>query len=127
MLAEPADLFASCPPLELKASENRMAVIIAGAGPVGLAAALELANHGVTTVVLDKGDRLATGSKAINSSKRSLEIFDRIGIGAGVTRCREPLKKGPDDAGTGEKDYTETTCLITSLDAGPRRRKNCCF
>ena len=37
---------------------------------------------------------------------------------ARVTRYREPLKKGPDDAGKGEKDYTETVYLITSLDAG---------
>ncbi|MYF28809.1 MAG: hypothetical protein F4169_08075 [Gammaproteobacteria bacterium] len=35
-----------------------------------------------------------------------------------VTRYREPLKKGPEDAGKGEKDYTETVYLITSLDAG---------
>ena len=33
-------------------------------------------------------------------------------------RYREPLKKGPDDAGKGERDCTETVYLITSLDAG---------
>ena len=80
-LTEPADLFAFRPPPGLHAPEDRKTVIIVGAGPVGLAAALELANHGVTTVVLDEGDRQATGSKAICWSKRSLEIFDRIGIG----------------------------------------------
>ena len=37
---------------------------------------------------------------------------------ARVTRYREPLRKGPDDAGKGEKDYLETVYLITSLDAG---------
>ncbi len=33
---------------------------------------------------------------------------------ARVTRYREPLKKGPDDAGGGGRDYTETVYLITS-------------
>ncbi len=56
-------------------------VIIVGAGPVGLAAAIELANHGIATVVLDDNDQVATGSRAICWSKRSLEIFDRLGIG----------------------------------------------
>ena len=37
---------------------------------------------------------------------------------ARVTRYREPLKRGPDNAGKGEGDCTETACLITSLDAG---------
>ena len=36
---------------------------------------------------------------------------------ARVTRYREPLRKGPADAGKGEKDYMETVYLITSLDA----------
>ena len=37
---------------------------------------------------------------------------------ARVTRYREPLKKGPDDAGKGGKDYTGTVHLITSLGEG---------
>ena len=36
---------------------------------------------------------------------------------ARVTRDREPPRKGPDDAGKGEKDHAETVYLITSLDA----------
>jgi 3-(3-hydroxy-phenyl)propionate hydroxylase len=56
-------------------------VAIVGAGPVGLAAAIDLALHGVASVVLDESNVVSTGSRAICWSKRTLEIFDRLGIG----------------------------------------------
>lgn len=59
----------------------RHPVIVAGAGPVGLAAAIDLAQQGVPVVVLDDDDKLSTGSRAICFAKRTLEIFDRLGCG----------------------------------------------
>lgn len=56
-------------------------VAIVGAGPVGLAAAVDLALHGVPSVVLDDNDVVATGSRAICWAKRTLEVFDRLGVG----------------------------------------------
>ena len=56
-------------------------VVIVGAGPVGLATAIDLAQNGVPVVVLDDDDRLSTGSRAICFAKRTLEIFDRLGCG----------------------------------------------
>ncbi|MCV0395511.1 MAG: FAD-dependent oxidoreductase [Rhizobiaceae bacterium] len=55
-------------------------VAIVGAGPVGLAAALDLALHGIRCVVLDDNDVVSLGSRAICWSKRTLEIFDRLGV-----------------------------------------------
>src|SRR6185369_13758977 len=52
-----------------------------GAGPVGLAAAIDLALHGIASVVLDDNNVVSHGSRAICWSKRSLEIFDRLGVG----------------------------------------------
>ncbi len=54
-------------------------VLIVGAGPVGLATALGLANHGVASVVLEADDSVCTGSRAICISRRSLEIIDQLG------------------------------------------------
>jgi 3-(3-hydroxy-phenyl)propionate hydroxylase len=54
-------------------------VAIVGAGPVGLAAAIDLAQHGVECVVLDEDDTVSVGSRAICWAKRTLEIFDRLG------------------------------------------------
>lgn len=69
------------PPPGLSAPEPRKEVVIVGAGPIGLALALELANHGTASVVLDDNNVVSVGSRAICWSKRSLEILDRIGIG----------------------------------------------
>ena len=68
-------------PAGLKAPEPRHKVIIVGAGPIGLAMAIELANHGVQATVLDDNNVVSVGSRAICWSKRSLEILDRLGVG----------------------------------------------
>ncbi|KAK45975.1 FAD-dependent oxidoreductase [Caballeronia jiangsuensis] len=56
-------------------------VAVIGAGPVGLATAIELAQQGVRTVLLDNDDTVSTGSRAICFAKRTLEILDRLGCG----------------------------------------------
>lgn len=55
-------------------------VIIIGAGPVGLTLALDLARRQVPVVLLDDSDRIGAGSRAICFAKRTLEIFDRLGL-----------------------------------------------
>src|SRR6476659_534724 len=57
------------------------AVGVGGAGPVGLSLAIDLAQRGQSVVLLDDADRIGEGSRAICSSKRSLEYWDRLGIG----------------------------------------------
>jgi len=59
----------------------RHPVVVVGAGPVGLAAALDLAQKDVPVLVLDDNDRVSTGSRAICYAKRPLEILDRLGCG----------------------------------------------
>jgi 3-(3-hydroxy-phenyl)propionate hydroxylase len=55
-------------------------VVIVGAGPVGLTLALALAKQGVSVVVLDESNQVSEGSRAICFAKRSLEIFDKLGV-----------------------------------------------
>ncbi len=69
-------------PPGLTAPEPRHKVVIVGAGPIGLALAIDLAQHGVASVVLDDNNVVSVGSRAICWSKRSLEILDRLGVGA---------------------------------------------
>src|SRR3954451_10639611 len=55
-------------------------VIVVGAGPVGLSLAIDLAQRGQPTLLLDDADRIGEGSRAICFSKRSLEYWDRLGV-----------------------------------------------
>src|SRR5947208_7903846 len=57
-------------------------VVVVGAGPVGLSLAIDLAQRGQRVVLLDDADRIGEGSRAICFSKRSLEYWDRLGVGS---------------------------------------------
>jgi len=70
---------AELPALADGVETKRHAVTIVGGGPVGLALALGLANHGVASVVIEADDRVCFGSRAICISRRSLEIIERLG------------------------------------------------
>jgi 3-(3-hydroxy-phenyl)propionate hydroxylase len=59
----------------------RRPIVVVGAGPVGLALAIDLAQRHVPVVLLDNDNTLSTGSRAICFAKRTLEIFDRLGCG----------------------------------------------
>src|SRR6201995_2641718 len=59
----------------------RHAIVVVGAGPVGLSLAIDLAQRGQRVVLLDDSDRIGEGSRAICFSKRSLEYWDRLGTG----------------------------------------------
>jgi 3-(3-hydroxy-phenyl)propionate hydroxylase len=57
----------------------RHPVVVVGAGPVGFALAIDLAQRQVPVVLLDNDNMLSTGSRAICFAKRTLEVFDRLG------------------------------------------------
>ena len=59
-------------------------IVVVGAGPVGLAAAVDLGMRDIPVVVLDDDHTVSVGSRAICWAKRTLEIFDRLG-------CAEPI------------------------------------
>ncbi len=63
------------------ATPVRRPVVVVGAGPVGLAAAIDLAQRDVPVVLIDDADRIGEGSRGICWSKRTLEICDRLGVG----------------------------------------------
>ena len=68
-----------------QAETVRHRVAVVGAGPVGLALAIDLAQHGIECVLLDDQTTLSNGSRAICFAKRTLEIFDRLKAGEGIT------------------------------------------
>ncbi len=59
---------------------ERLPVVIAGAGPVGMVAALKLAKAGIAVRVYEMGDDLSTDSKASTFHIPSLELLETLGI-----------------------------------------------
>ena len=76
------------------AAPVRHPVIVVGAGPIGLAAAIDLALSGVPVVVLDENDRVSVGSRAICIAKRPLEILDRLGCDDSLRRQGRGVEHG---------------------------------
>ena len=68
-----------------------MTVLVVGAGPVGMAAALMLARHGVPSVLLEAStERSFVGSRSICVARDVLDVLARVGVAdelvaAGVT------------------------------------------
>ena len=72
------------PPEIASGQALKVPVVVVGAGPVGLAAALDLQLHGVPVLVLDEDDTVSIGSRGVCYAKRALEILDRYGVGEAV-------------------------------------------
>jgi 3-(3-hydroxy-phenyl)propionate hydroxylase len=64
---------------EREGKRTRHPVVIAGAGPIGMTAALALARHGVRSVLLDRKETFNGGSRAICIARPSMHILERIG------------------------------------------------
>lgn len=62
------------------AGDEDVPVVIIGGGPVGLTAALDLGQRGHRVIVLNRLNFIAAGSKAICFAKRTLDIWNRLGV-----------------------------------------------
>jgi len=56
-------------------------IVVVGAGPVGLSAAIDLAQLGQDVLLLDNDDTVSIGSRGVCYAKRALEVLDRMGCG----------------------------------------------
>jgi 3-(3-hydroxy-phenyl)propionate hydroxylase len=64
---------------ELDGVVTRHPVLIVGAGPIGMTAALVLARYGIKSVLIDRKDTFNDGSRAICIARPSMHILERIG------------------------------------------------
>ena len=64
---------------EFDSAVTRHPVLIVGAGPIGMTAALVLARYGVRSVLIDRKDTFNDGSRAICIARPSMHILERIG------------------------------------------------
>ncbi|MBL8345245.1 MAG: FAD-dependent oxidoreductase [Rubrivivax sp.] len=82
---------------QARAPVRRVPLVVVGAGPVGLAAALDSAQRGLPAIVLDEDNTVSIGSRGVCYAKRAIEIFDRLGRGGDASGGKE----GGKDGGTG--------------------------
>ncbi|WP_328296625.1 FAD-dependent oxidoreductase [Streptomyces sp. NBC_00435] len=59
-------------------------VLVVGAGPTGLALALDLTRRGVRALVVERADSLFPGSRGKGLQPRTLEVLDDFGVGDAV-------------------------------------------
>lgn len=75
-------------------AQERKKVVIVGAGPSGMVTALELARHGVPSVVLSAELQFSQGSRAIVFTRRSMEILQQVGVADRMTEGGLPWRFG---------------------------------
>ena len=81
-------------------AQEKKQVVIVGAGPAGMVTALELARHGVASVVLASELQFSQGSRAIVFTRRSMEILQQVGLAHHMTanglpwRCGNSIYRG---------------------------------
>ena len=59
---------------------NAMRVLIVGAGPTGLTAAIELARRGIIPEIIDQRDGASSLSRTVGITPRSLSILSESGV-----------------------------------------------
>ena len=74
--------------------QQRKQVVIVGSGPAGMVTALELARHGVPSVVLQAELQVSQGSRAIVFTRRSMEILQQVGVAQRMTENGLPWRCG---------------------------------
>lgn len=75
---------------------DRTPVLVVGAGPVGMVAALECAQHGVRCVLVDSSTETTGHPKLDVVNARSMELLDRLGL-AGEIRAAGVAAEHPSD------------------------------
>jgi 3-(3-hydroxy-phenyl)propionate hydroxylase len=94
---------------------ERVPVLIAGGGPVGLTLSALLARQGIASLVIEADAAYCTGSRAICMSRRSQEILGWIGADAAL------VAKGLSWVG-GRSYYRDTEVLHFQMPSEPTQR-----
>ncbi len=102
-------------PVRANSALERVPVLIAGGGPVGLTLAALLAHYGIESRVIEADDGFCTGSRAICVSRRSQEILAWVGAD------RALVEKGLSWAG-GRSFYKDTEVLHFEMPSEPLQR-----
>jgi 3-(3-hydroxy-phenyl)propionate hydroxylase len=71
-------------------ASNLPPVLIVGAGPTGLTAALDLAHYGIPSVILDEDHKLSDGSRAIAFHHTTVAVWEKLGAAGAILQKSVP-------------------------------------
>jgi 2-polyprenyl-6-methoxyphenol hydroxylase-like FAD-dependent oxidoreductase len=71
-------------------NEDLKPVLIAGAGPTGMMAAIELSRLNIPARLIDKNDKPETTSRAIGVQARTLELLEQRGLASSLVKLGNP-------------------------------------
>jgi 2-polyprenyl-6-methoxyphenol hydroxylase-like FAD-dependent oxidoreductase len=74
----------------ISTSEDRVEVLVVGAGPAGLTLAIDLARRGVPCHVVEATEERGANPRCNTTSARSMEIFRRLGLADDIRRAGLP-------------------------------------
>ncbi len=81
-------------PEQINGQAVRHPLVIVGGGPVGLTMALDCAQRGIKTILIDNNNTVSVGSRAVCYAKRPLEIWDRLACGERMSNKGVGWSKG---------------------------------
>ena len=105
-------------------------VLIVGAGPTGLTAALELSRLGIPVRIIDKQPAPPTTSRAIGVQARTLELLEQRGLAEEMVRAAIlPTGSAFTEMASASFDWTSPTLRATfaSFSCSPRPRPSDSF
>jgi 2-polyprenyl-6-methoxyphenol hydroxylase-like FAD-dependent oxidoreductase len=88
-------------------------ILIVGAGPTGLAAAMELSRFGIPVRIIDKQREVAPTSRAIGVQARTLELLEQRGLAEEMMQLGNP-SQGGNVYGAGKRVLRTDFSLIAS-------------
>ncbi len=101
---------------------NTTQVLVVGAGPVGLALAIELGLRGIETIIVEKRSRTGAQPRAKTTNVRTMQHMRRWGL-ADALRAAAPLPYDyPTDVVFSTTLYGRTLTTIENAFAGAKRR-----
>ncbi|MFD6891658.1 FAD-dependent monooxygenase [Streptomyces sp. NPDC059957] len=100
-------------------------VLVVGAGPTGLALAIDLTRRGVHALVVERADALFPGSRGKGLQPRTLEVLDDLGVGDAVREASAHAPLGQiwqDGLPVGEHDMLGDAGVGGPTDTEPHPR-----
>ncbi|MFI0213050.1 FAD-dependent monooxygenase [Streptomyces lydicus] len=91
-------------------------VLIAGAGPTGLALGIDLARRGVRALLVDRQDHLSPGARGTGLQPRTQEVYDDLGLLDAIRAVGEPY---PRVALWKDGRIAETHTMVERVDPTP--------